>query len=652
MTAVAVTDPASDFWRSIVYIEATFSTGATFTGSGVMVGPNDVLTASHVLYMAQQGGAATSVRVVPAYDPSPFAAPYGDLAASSFHYFANYDPDGDGYLMPGDNGSGLGGSELDVGIIDLPTAVGYQTGWMQLDPAFTGGTVNVTGFPSTYGHEMMTDSGYAYVAGVDSTVVYSGVELNPGNSGGPVWYESAGTAYVVGVVSTASWGGAVQGTYDQLMQWINGNDGLIGGGSNGSGGVVAQPAPAPEPPPTVPDSAPVVPPLTTTVSAGTTGNDRIAGTAGNDTLTGSYGNDVFDGGNGSDLIIGDTAIDTAVYGARSNYTVAYDYGSITVRDNATGAVDTLQGVERLQFSDSLLLAQAAPQLYDRDGDGHADLLTRSLDNGAVRVAAIHGTTADASQATTMNGGIDWTIVGNGDFNGDGRGDVLWRHDGGLTAIWNMNGASVSRSDAVAMSPASAEVAGTGDFDGDGRSDILWRGADGTVSTWQMNDHSVTGGGTVGQMSADWRIAGVTDFNGDDRADILWQNDNGSVAMWLMNGTAYSGGGVISSPSTDWRISGLGDFNGDGNGDILWRHDGGMTSIWLMNGESIAGGWGTVTGNPNIGWTIAGIGDFNADHKSDILWQDLSGAMKVELIDGLQTAAMGSIGTLGTDWMVS
>lgn len=651
MTVAAVNDPSSPFWRSIVYIESTFSSGATFTGSGVMVGPNDVLTASHVLYMAQQGGAATSVRIIPAYDPSPYAAPYGDLKSTSFHYFANYDPDGDGYLMPGNNGAGLGGSELDIGIVSLSTAVGYQTGWMQLDPAFTSGTVNVTGFPSAYGNNMMSNVGYGAIYAPDSTVYYSGVELYPGNSGGPVWYQSGDSAYVVGVVSTSAWGASVQGTYNQLMQWISGNDGLITSG--GSGGA-SQPAPTNPPPQTSPDPAPAptTPPLTTTTTTGTTGNDRIAGTDGNDTLAGGYGNDTFIGGSGSDAIVGDTGIDSVVYGARTGYTVANDHGTVTVRDHSTGAVDTLQGVERIQFSDSLMLLHAAPQLYDRDGDGRADLLTRSLDSGAVRVSLVHDTSAGTAQATTMNGGIDWTIVGHGDFNGDGRGDVLWRHDQGLTAIWNMNGASVGRSDAVAQSPADAQVAGTGDFNGDGRADVLWRTGDGVVSTWHMDGHSIAGGGTLGSMPTDWSVAGVSDFDGDGRADVLWQNDNGAVAMWLMNGTSHTGGGIISSPSTDWRISGLGDFDGDGRSDILWRHDGGMTSIWLMNGESIAGGWGTVTGHPGIDWTIAGVGDFNADHKADILWQDVNGALKVELLDGLQTMTTAGIGTLGSDWMVS
>ena len=37
---------------------------------------------------------------------------------------------------------------------------------------------------------------------------------------------------------------------------------------------------------------------------------------------------------------------------------------------------------------------------------------------------------------------DWQIVGSGDYNGDGRADILWRHSSGTTYMWLMNGTQI------------------------------------------------------------------------------------------------------------------------------------------------------------------------------------------------------------------
>jgi hypothetical protein len=35
--------------------------------------------------------------------------------------------------------------------------------------------------------------------------------------------------------------------------------------------------------------------------------------------------------------------------------------------------------------------------------------------------------------------LNWHIQGTGDFNGDGKTDILWRADDGSVGIWEMNG---------------------------------------------------------------------------------------------------------------------------------------------------------------------------------------------------------------------
>ena len=38
-----------------------------------------------------------------------------------------------------------------------------------------------------------------------------------------------------------------------------------------------------------------------------------------------------------------------------------------------------------------------------------------------------------------NPGPSWHVKGTGDFNGDGKADILWQNNNGTPAIWLMDG---------------------------------------------------------------------------------------------------------------------------------------------------------------------------------------------------------------------
>lgn len=226
MAQTEVSDQDAYPFSSVVYVEATFPNGETYTGSGVMVGANDVLTATHVVYGLADGGAATEVVVTPGYDPI-LGAPFGAVEATSWNYLPGADPDGDGRMTSGDGGPGLAEAELDVALIDLSVPLGLETGWMELDPTFEAGVVNVTGHPVVHGSDMMNDAGHVEADPVDWTIDTEGLEVHPGNSGGPLWHASGGEAQVVGVVSTAGAAAHVGGTYDLLVDAMAANDALL-----------------------------------------------------------------------------------------------------------------------------------------------------------------------------------------------------------------------------------------------------------------------------------------------------------------------------------------------------------------------------------------------------------------------------------------
>jgi len=272
---------------------------------------------------------------------------------------------------------------------------------------------------------------------------------------------------------------------------------------------------------------------------------------------------------------------------------------------------------------------------DFNANGKADILWRNRFTGMVTMWLMNGTSPAGWGVIIMNAGnADWTVAGVGDFNGDGKADILWRNTStGMVTMWLMNGTS-KISEATILNAGNTDwtVAGVGDFNGDGKADILWRNTStGIVSMWLMNGTTSAGWKLIvsDAGNAAWTVAGVGDFNGDGKADILWRNTStGIVTMWLMNGTSMTDwANIVGGGNTDWTVAGVGDFNGDGKADILWRNTStGIVTMWLMNGTTSVG-WGLIVSDAgNAAWTVAGVGDFNGDGKADILWQNTSTGM--------------------------
>jgi subtilisin family serine protease len=268
---------------------------------------------------------------------------------------------------------------------------------------------------------------------------------------------------------------------------------------------------------------------------------------------------------------------------------------------------------------------------DFNGDGRADVLWRHGGTGANTLWLMDSTMRrSGSGAIPSLTDVNWRVVGRGDFNNDGRADILWRHSlDGRNSVWFMDGiARVDGSGVIgSLTDRNWQVAGVGDFNGDGKADILWRHAGtGANSIWLMDGLTklAGSGATTAISDLNWRVMGVADFNGDGKADILWRHlGNGSNTLWFMDGITKTSGSGATVALTDlkWKLVGVADFNGDGKSDILWRNTtDGRNSLWLMNGltRQSSAALQSVT---DLNFKVAGLGDFNGDGRADIFWRN-------------------------------
>ena len=158
--------------------------------------------------------------------------------------------------------------------------------------------------------------------------------------------------------------------------------------------------------------------------------------------------------------------------------------------------------------------------------------------------------------------INWEIVGTGDFNNDGKVDILWRNKStGQNIVWFMNGTVyISYAELYQVTDTNWEIVGTGDFNSDGKVDILWRNkSTGQNIVWFMNGTVYISYAELLQVTdTNWEIVGTGDFNNDGKVDILWRNKStGQNIFWFMNGAVYSSYAELPQVTdTNWKIVGV------------------------------------------------------------------------------------------------
>jgi RHS repeat-associated protein len=246
----------------------------------------------------------------------------------------------------------------------------------------------------------------------------------------------------------------------------------------------------------------------------------------------------------------------------------------------------------------------------------------------------------------------------GDFNGDGRTDVLRSCDNpAFNALWYGAEAGFTYYGGILTGTELEHSDGykrlfLGDFNGDGLTDLLKSDAGYTANNalwygksdggFQMVGCVLTGDKLHAPNGYFWPYLG--DFDGDGKTDILRVGYEGGTNrnwVWLGKAGGFASHGaaglanvpIVSSSSPFTCRLHLGDFDGDGNTDFLRTCNAGGNTNFFMNWSNGAFVQGPTAPSAVLqdSTTPAGsqrfmllLGDFNGDGKTDLFRVDFSG----------------------------
>lgn len=222
-------------------------------------------------------------------------------------------------------------------------------------------------------------------------------------------------------------------------------------------------------------------------------------------------------------------------------------------------------------------------------------------------------------------------VGVGDFNGDRKPDLMAVANGRTLYLFpGTTGTALGAKVGVVNAPAElVGLLGWGDVTGDGKPDVMTRSA----STLIGKVYAGTGTGKVGQVWGSFSTfrtlskASMAPMVGSAAADVVGRDPEGRLVV-----VPHSGKRNLSSPlysnlrvPAATQVLNVGDWNRDGRGDVVVRSAGGDLLVLYPGlgngrfgrGQSLGTGWSAVT-------RLTAVGDVTGDGRPDLMGRIGSG----------------------------
>jgi hypothetical protein len=165
------------------------------------------------------------------------------------------------------------------------------------------------------------------------------------------------------------------------------------------------------------------------------------------------------------------------------------------------------------------------------------------------------------------------------------------------------------------------VIGAGDFDGDGYGDVLVATGSGAIRARLTVPGAAPEIADLGS-SAGAALAGIADFDANGSDDIAWRTSTGALVLWMID-SGRATATVELALSIGYDVIGIGDFDGDGAAEVATRDP--LGNVFVVHPLAALPTFEATDLANTVGWVSVGAVDFELDRSEELV---LAGAEEI------------------------